>query len=114
MLGRAVATLPALLLVAGLAAGCAGTQDDASGACLSAFRDATPRADAPYQVSPLDDAIKRCQTLAAWRDAWERVPEAHPPGQGALEYLDERCRVETLRLTQLCLDVANQAPASEG
>lgn len=84
--------------------GCTG-DDRASGQCVSAFRDATPRAGAPYQASPLDDAIRKCESVEAWTDAWSRVPDAHPPAKEAIPYLRERCAVEELSVTPLCLDV---------
>ncbi|HUG29487.1 MAG TPA: hypothetical protein VMQ65_03085 [Candidatus Limnocylindria bacterium] len=87
-----------------LTVGCTG-DDRASGQCVAAFRDATPRAGAPQQASPLDDAIRTCESVEAWTDAWNRVPDAHPPAKEAIPYLRERCLEEELRLTAVCLDV---------
>ena len=90
------------------AVGCTG-DGGASGQCVTAFRDATPRAGAPYQTSPLDDAIRRCESVEAWLDAWNRVPDAHPPDKDAIPYLRERCLQEELRVTALCLDLGADA-----
>jgi hypothetical protein len=98
--------MPIRSLVAGLILtlpliSCSGT-DTGDAACVAAFRDAQPRAGAPYQAAPLDDAIRRCASLAAWRDAWVRVPDAHPAGSDVEGYLLERCATPGLADTQLC------------
>ena len=84
--------------------GCSGA-DDAAGDCLTAFREIDPRAEPPYGASPLDDAVRRCRSLAAWRDAWGRVPEAHDPSHDADEFLRGRCAVEELAATELCREI---------
>jgi len=100
--------LIAAISIAGLsAAGCA-TQSDASSACVAAFRNAVPRAGAPYNASPLDDAVRACRSVAAWRDAWTEVPEVHASLADPLAYLEQRCAVEKLAPTELCRDLATQ------
>jgi hypothetical protein len=101
------ATMLAVILLASIA-GCAG-DERADSQCVAAFRDAEPRAEPPYEVSPLDDAVKRCQTVEEWQDAWDRVPQAHPAERDAILYLGQRCAVEVLRPTELCRDLAERA-----
>jgi len=92
------------LILTLLLMGCSGS-DTGDAACVAAFRDAEPRAGAPYQVGPLDDAIRRCSSLAEWRDAWVRVPDAHPAGSDVEGYLQERCAAPALVETPLCMAV---------
>ena len=95
----------AVVLAIGLLGGCSEAVSDA-GECLTAFRNAAPRAGAPYRTSPLDDAIRRCSSYSDWEAAWERVPEAHNPSDDPREYLLERCQVPVLTETSLCEEVA--------
>lgn len=86
------------------AAACSTTQQPAAD-CLAAFREAEPRAGPPYQVSPLDDAIKTCTDVVAWRGAWDAVPGAHPGHADPLAFLTERCGLEELQATRLCRSI---------
>jgi hypothetical protein len=97
-------------MVAFVSAGCAG-DERADSNCVAAFREAEPRAAPPYQVSPLDDAIRRCQTVEEWEDAWDRVPGAHPESRDAIPYLGQRCAVAELQQTELCRDLADRPDA---
>jgi hypothetical protein len=108
-MSRLPLSIPAAALVAAFAigAGACTTGSTTNGstdyaACVAAFRNAEPRAGAPVQVSPLDDAIRTCRTIADWRAAWEQVPAAHPTGNDPLAYLEQRCSVEALAPTVLC------------
>ena len=104
-------SIPAAVLAAVLAIGAGGctTSSVTNGttdyaACVAAFRSAEPRAGAPAKVSPLDDAIRTCRSLADWRAAWEQVPAAHPADYDPLAYLQQRCSVDALAATVLCRD----------
>lgn len=101
---RRYGTALVAVLALGLLGGCSGDAAD-RGECLTAFRDAQPRAEAPYRTSPLDDAIRRCSSFAHWEHAWQRVPEAHNPSDDAREYLLQRCEVAALAGTTLCEEV---------
>ena len=101
-------TLGLILLATGLGA-CGGDDSRASSACLSAFRNAQPRAGAPYETGPLDDAIRRCRTVDEWIDAWKTVPDAHPSSREALPYLEQRCQAGELDITALCRDLGTKA-----
>jgi len=98
-----------LALIAVSLGACAGDDNGASSTCLSAFRNAQPRAGAPYDAAPLDDAIRRCATVDAWIDAWSRVPDAHPSSREALPYLEQRCQAGELEVTALCRDLDGTA-----
>ena len=74
--------------------------------CVAAFRNAVPRAGPPYGVSPLDDAIRACETFAEWSAAWDAVPAAHPEGSSVRGFLVERCAEPELNPTALCREVA--------
>ncbi len=86
----------------------AGTADSE---CVAAFRNAEPRAGAPYQAGPLDDAIRTCSSLADWTDAWDRVPSAHPPTAEAVAYLRQRCEAASADLgpTPLCREASQSS-----
>ncbi len=103
--GTMVRFLLAMSIVLVSAAGCS-SGSDASNACTNAFSDSAPRAGPPNGASPLDDAVRKCRDLAAWRDAWTQVPDAHPGLQDPLGYLGQRCAVENLAGTELCRDLA--------
>lgn len=92
--------IPVLILLAACAAG-----DDASDDCVRAFRNAEPRAEAPYDASTLDDAIRDCGSIDEWRAAWQRVPSAYPAGTDPLEFLIDRCVEPQLAGTALCREV---------
>lgn len=92
------------LLVTAAAAACSTTEQPAAD-CLAAFREAEPRAEPPYQGSPLDDAIRTCTDIVAWRQAWDAVPGAHPGQADPLAFLTERCRLDELESTRLCQSI---------
>lgn len=96
----------ALAVVMSLAACSSDTGGTAD--CLAAFREAVPRAEPPYGVSPLDDAIRKCESFADWRAAWEAVPEAHPEGSTVRGVLLERCAEPELSFTAVCREVDGQ------
>jgi hypothetical protein len=102
---KAIAAAAVVALTLALTA-CSATDGSDLDACLSAFRNAQPRAGAPNQASPLDDAVRACTSLADWRAAWDRVPDAHRPDQDPLEFLRSRCGLEILAPTTLCREVA--------
>ncbi len=89
------------MLMVGAVGACVGGQGSA-GPCTSAFRDADPQALPPYGASPLDDAIRRCKTVADWRAAWDAVPAAHPGRNDPIEFLRDRCTDPVLAATVLC------------
>jgi len=89
------------LVLAATALGCSA-QDPADQECLAAFRNAEPRAQPPYEVSPLDDAVRACPDVTAWRRGWEAVPGAHAGHSDPLAFLDARCKLEELAPTRLC------------
>ncbi|HEX5591272.1 MAG TPA: hypothetical protein VFX65_13355 [Candidatus Limnocylindrales bacterium] len=93
----------ALLLVGGLAA-C--SQSSTEGQCLMAFRNAEPRALPAYGVSPLDDAVRSCSTVAEWQAAWDAVPAAHEGRTDAMGVLADRCAVATLAQEAICRELA--------
>ena len=100
-----------LAAVLAIAAGACTTSSTTNGttdyaACVAAFRNAEPRAGAPAKVSPLDDAVRACRSIADWRAAWEQVPAAHPADYDPLAYLGERCSVDALAPTVLCQEIA--------
>ncbi len=112
-MSRLQLSIPAAVLAAVLAIGAGacttspttnGTTDYA--ACVAAFRHVEPRAGAPMQASPLDDAVRTCRSIADWRAAWEQVPAAHPTGDDPLTYLEQRCSIEALAPTVLCREVS--------
>lgn len=74
--------------------------------CGSAFRNAEPRGGAPYDASPLDDAIRKCATLAEWRATWNALPDSHPGNDDPVGFLEERCRDAALSVTALCQEVS--------
>lgn len=100
-LARAAGGFAVAALLAGVIASCSSAQPDDQ-QCLAAFRNAEPRALPPYQVSPLDDAIKACATLAEWRAAWDAFPGAHPGRSDAVAFLADRCTEDELAATRLC------------
>lgn len=102
------AAIFAVVSLAGLAAACAGS-DSGDAQCLAAFRNAEPRALPPYEVSPLDDAIRACSDLPTWRRAWDAVPGAHLGHEDPLAYLAGRCQETELAATNLCRSLAEQA-----
>ena len=111
-MSRLQLSIPAAVLVALLAIGAGACTTSSTtnrttdrAACVAAFRNADPRAGAPEQVSPLDDAIRACLSIADWRAAWEQVPTAHPGGYDPLAYLEQRCSVDALASTALCRQV---------
>lgn len=73
--------------------------------CGSAFQNAEPRGGAPYDASPLDDAIRKCSSLAEWRAAWDAVPASHPGNDDPVLFLEERCSDAVLAVTELCQQV---------
>lgn len=99
----AQAVAAALLLATGLVACSATTSDDR---CLSAFRNVDPRALPPYGASPLDDAVRTCNSVAQWRAAWDAVPSAHEGRTDAMSFLASRCAVASLAQTAICREVA--------
>ena len=106
-------SIPATVLavVLAIAAGACTTSSTTNGttdyaACVAAFRNAEPRAGAPVKVSPLDDAVRACRSIADWRAAWEQVQAAHPTDADPLAYLEHRCSVDALAPTVLCREVA--------
>lgn len=95
--------IPSLSL--SLLAGCAadtGASDD----CVRAFRNAEPRAAAPYDESTLDDAVRDCGSVSEWRAGWDRVPSAHPAGTDPIDFLTDRCVEPDLANTALCREVS--------
>lgn len=98
--GLVVVAATSLLLLGGC------SSDDASAACVAAFRDADPRALPPYGASPLDDAIRTCRDVDAWRSAWDAVPGAHPGDTDPIGVLSARCQDQGLASTALCTAVA--------
>ncbi len=92
-----------LALVLTLAA-CSSSGVDSD--CGSAFRNAEPRGGVPYDASPLDDAIRRCSTLAEWRATWDALPASHPGNDDPVAFLEERCQDAVLSVTELCQEVS--------
>ena len=86
-------------------AGCSETETG-QGPCITAFREAEPRAGAPYQATALDDAVRRCGSLDEWVEAWRRVPAAHGAADDPHGFLVQRCAVPALAATSLCREVA--------
>ncbi len=95
--------LPAVAALALTVSACAPSGADSD--CGSAFRRAEPRAGAPYDASPLDDAIRACADLAEWRATWNALPASHPNGEDPVGFLIERCKDPTLAVTSLCQEV---------
>ncbi|MEO8273767.1 MAG: hypothetical protein ABI620_06850 [Chloroflexota bacterium] len=91
------------VLIAGLTA-CSPAGADAR--CTSAFRSIDPRALPADGVSPLDDAVRACGSIAEWRAAWNAVPGAHEGSTDAMGELARRCAVPSLSRTAICLEVS--------
>lgn len=98
-----LATAAASLLAAGLLA-CSGASADER--CLAAFRNVDPRALPAYGVSPLDDAVRSCSTIAQWLTAWDAVPAAHEGRTDAMDVLASRCAVGSLANETICRELA--------
>lgn len=97
-----------LILASGLVA--CSTDSEAGqreNACIAAFRNVDPRALPPYGASPLDDAVRRCRSVADWRAAWDAVPAAHQGTTDPLTYLAGRCALESLATTSICRELAS-------
>ncbi len=97
------AGLAAVVLTVGLVACSSGTGD---ARCVAAFKSADPRALPANHVSPLDDAVRACSTVAQWRSAWLAVPAAHEGRTDEMGFLQSRCALAELASTALCLEVA--------
>ncbi len=106
---RSLSGLLTIFAAAALTAGaCSGGASLGSDRCDEAFRNAVPRAGAPYGASPLDDAVRQCASVAEWRSAWERIPTSHGSRDDPIGFLLSRCGDPLLAQTALCRQAAQQ------
>lgn len=104
-MSRELTIIAALVLMLG---GCSAASGG-SERCDAAFRNTEPRAAPPYGASPLDDAIRQCDSVVLWRSAWERIPGAHDGRDNPMTFLLQRCEDPKLAATTLCREVAPPA-----
>lgn len=91
------------MLAAGLIACSASSSDEQ---CISAFKNVDPRALPPYGASPLDDAVRTCNTIAQWQMGWDAVPSAHEGSTDSMSILADRCADASLAQTTICRELA--------